>query len=117
MNKHKQRGIGLIGLLAVAAIVGLVAVTGMQLVPSFIEFQAIKRAVARAASGSTPAEVRDLFSKQAMVDDFTAVTARDLEITKDAGGNVVVAFSYEKKLPLFGPVSLLIDYAGSSSSR
>jgi hypothetical protein len=30
---------------------------------------------------------------------------------------VVVAFAYEKRIPLAGNVSLLIDFSGSSSGR
>jgi len=117
MKKHKQLGAGILGLMVVLALVGVVGITAMKLIPSFIEFQAIKHAVGRASGGATPAEVRDLFSKQAQVDDISAISARDLEVTKDSGGNVVVSFAYEKKMPLMGPVSLLVEYAGSSKSR
>ena len=37
-----------------------------------------------------------------------------LEISKD-GGRIVIEFSYEKRIPLFWNVSLLIDYKGSSA--
>ncbi|WP_028312942.1 DUF4845 domain-containing protein [Derxia gummosa] len=117
MNKRKQQGIGLIGLIFLAAVIGFIAVTSMKIVPSFFEYQAVKRAVVRAANGSTPAEVRELFTKQAQIDDINSIGARDIEITKDSAGNVVVSFAYEKKMELAGPVSLVIDYSGSSKSR
>ena len=31
------------------------------------------------------------------------------------GGRIVIEFSYEKRIPLFWNVSLLIDYKGSSA--
>jgi hypothetical protein len=42
------------------------------------------------------------------------VTGADLEISKD-GGDTVISFAYTKKIPLFANVSLLIDFAASSS--
>jgi hypothetical protein len=36
-------------------------------------------------------------------------------VTKDRG-NVVIAFAYEKKVPLFSNISLVIDFAGSSGA-
>lgn len=37
-----------------------------------------------------------------------------LEVTKD-GGKIVIEFGYEKRIPLFWNVSLLIDYKGSTA--
>jgi hypothetical protein len=47
------------------------------------------------------------------VDNIQAITAQDLDISKD-GGDLVITFSYPKKVPLAGNVSLMFDFAGSS---
>lgn len=110
----RQRGLTLIGLLVAGVFVALVALVGMRIVPTVVEFMAIKKAAVRAASSSdNPAEVRSAFERSAAIDDFTAIASKDLVITK-VGDRQVVSFEYEKRIPLFGPASLVIDYAGTT---
>ena len=111
---RQQRGLTLIGLLIAGVFVALAALVGMRVVPSVVEFMAIKKAAVRAASSSdSPTEIRAAFERSAAVDDFTAITSKDLVINK-AGDRQIVSFSYEKRIPLFGPASLVIEYAGNS---
>ena len=49
----------------------------------------------------------------AAVDDITSISGRDLIVEK-IDGATVVSFSYEKRIELAGPVSLVIQYNGSS---
>ena len=41
------------------------------------------------------------------------VRGSDLVVSKDSG-RTEIGFAYEKRIPLFGNVSLLIDYAGTT---
>ena len=106
------------GVLALLIAIVLVAIIGMKLVPAYIEYFTIKKAVtAITQSGelrnATVADVRRAYDSRANIDDITAVKPADLEITKD-GNEIVVGFAYQKKIPLFYNISLLIDFAGSS---
>ncbi len=65
------------------------------------------------AASITAADVRRAFDRRATIDDITVITPADLEITKD-GSDFVIAFAYQKKVPLFANVSVLIDFAGTS---
>jgi hypothetical protein len=110
----RQRGLSLIGLLIAGVFVAVLALLGMRIVPSVIEFMAIKKAVVRAASTSdNPSEIRAAFERSAAIDDFQSVTGKDLKIAK-AGDRTLVSFDYEKRIPLFGPASLVIEYTGAS---
>ena len=110
----RQRGLTLIGLLIAGIFVALIALVGMRVVPTVIEYMAIKKAAVRASSaGDSPAEIRAAFERSAAIDDFTAVNSNDLVINK-AGDRQIVSFAYEKRIPLFGPASLVIEYAGNS---
>lgn len=114
-----QRGITLSGLLVGGFILVVVAMLGMKVVPDVIEYYKIKKIVASTAansSGKTVSEIRTIFSKYADVDQVQAITPADLDISKE-GNEVVVAFAYEKRIPLFMNVSLLIDFQGSSAGR
>lgn len=113
----KQTGVSLGGLIIVLIILGIVAVMAMKIVPTFTEYQAIKSAITSAkASGTSVREIQSSFDKQAEVGYITAISGKDLEIVKE-GDEYQVSFAYEKKIPLAGPVSLLIDYMGSTASK
>jgi len=107
----------MIGVLFVCIGLVLVAVGGMKVVPAYIEYMSVKKAVAGVVQGGeargTVAEIRRAFDKRAQVDDINVISGTDLEITKE-GNDVVVAFAYPKKIPLFGNVSIYFDFAGSS---
>lgn len=107
-----QRGVSLLSLLVVGILVALVAVVGMQVFPTVVEFQTISKAAQEAANrGSTVAEIRKLFDKAASVQYFEAVTGKDLEIGKE-NDKIVVSFAYEKEIHLVGPAYLVMKYEG-----
>jgi hypothetical protein len=115
---RRQRGLSLIGLLFFGIVAVMLVVLGMRVMPSALEYFAIKRALnAIATSGVTsPVDVQRAFDRQAAIDDFTSIAGRDLLVQRD-GQQLVISFSYEKRVPLFGPASLLIQYEGSTASR
>ena len=59
-------------------------------------------------------DIRKAFANYDTINDFPSVDAKDLEITKSSG-ELVVSFSYEKRIPLVANVSLVIDFSGSSN--
>lgn len=112
--KTQQRGLSLVSLLIVGGVLAFSGVIGAQVVPTYIEFMSITKAVQKvAAQGGSVAEIRTSFDKAQQVDNFTAVSAKELEISKN-GDKVVVSFAYQKEIHLGGPAYLLLKYAGSS---
>jgi hypothetical protein len=113
--KSKQRGISFMGLLFVGIVLAFVGVIGAQVAPTLIEFQAIRKAANKAANeGATPPEVRRIFDAAGAIDDFKAVTGKDLDVSK-VGDKVVAAFAYNKEIHLGGPAYLLLKYAGTTA--
>lgn len=115
----RQRGVSLSGLLMGIAILIPLALLGLKVIPSVMEYQQILKAVKSAAqsggaAGGTPNDYKVAYTRQMQVGNFTKVEPTDLEITKEDGGRVVIKFSYLDKIPLFANVSLAIDYEGSS---
>jgi hypothetical protein len=116
--KH-QRGVALTGLIFWGIVFILVAVLGMKVAPTAIEYYKIlkdsKAVAAQARPDATVADIRKAFEKYAEVDhlDFQA---NQLEVSKE-NGRVVIEFAYEKRIPLFGNVSLLIDYQGTTAGQ
>jgi hypothetical protein len=111
-----QRGITLFGLIFWAFLVGFTGYLLVRTLPTVNEYLTIRRAVERIAASqpATVAEVRQAFDRQREVEyGITAVTGKDLVVTKE-GERVVVSFAYDKLVPVWGPVNLLIKYEGSS---
>lgn len=116
-NLNKQRGLSLSGLILALIVIGLAAVIGMQVVPAVVEFQSVKKAIVDARNkGTTVAEIEASFNKQANAGYITSVRGQDLTIVKE-NGDFVVSFAYDKKLHLFGPASLLLEFSGSTDKR
>ena len=111
-----QRGLSLIGFIFVIALVSLVAVLGMKVVPTVVEFAAIKNAIRNARDGAASvAEVRNSFDRQSAAQYIESVTGKDLDIVKTADG-FDVSVAYEKKIPLVGPASLVLDYVATTTT-
>ena len=116
--RTRQRGVTLMGLLMASFLIVLVALLGMRLAPSYIEYYSIKKAVVGIANdtrgrGATMSEVRRLFENRQAIDDFKSVDAKDLEITKEGNDYVIVA-SYRREVPLFANIGVYIDFVASS---
>jgi Domain of unknown function (DUF4845) len=114
---NRQRGVALSGLIFWGMVLSIVAVLGMKVAPQYLEYFSIVKAVksvAAQAQGKTVSEIRMDFGKQMSAGYFTEIQASDLDISK-SGNEVVISFSYEKRIPLFLNVSLLIDFQGSSA--
>jgi hypothetical protein len=111
------RGLTLIGLLFWAGLVACVGYLIVRTAPTIVEYRAIVRVIGlvAAANPATVAEARASFDKQREVEyGITAVTGKDLTVTKE-NDKVVLGFSYDKEVPLYGPVRLLIKFEGLSS--
>ena len=112
-RNKRQRGISFIGLLFVVGVIACLGVLAAQVFPTLVEYQAILKAAQKSSAGGTVAEVRQIFERASAIDDFTSVTAKDLDVTKN-GDKVVVKFAYDKQIHMFGPAFLLLKYSGQS---
>ena len=118
--KHKsQSGLSLIGVMIGGAVLAALLLVGLQLIPVISEYMGVTRSMAAVVGGANPqtatvSELRSAFTKRAMVDDVTTITASDVDITKE-DGRIVMSIEYSRKVKLFGNVSLLIDFSASTA--
>lgn len=111
--RQRQRGLTFFGLLFVGILLAFAGVTLAQVVPTYIEYTSVQKAVLKASTGTTVADVRATFDKAAQIDDITSITGKDLEVSKQ-GDKVVVSFAYSREIHLVGPAYLVMKYEGSS---
>ena len=113
--KSRVAGVSLMGLIFILAVLAVVAVFGMKIIPSFLEFRAAKNAIiaiAREKPNGPPSEIRRLFENRANIDGIESLKPDQLEI-----GKGTIAFAYRKEVPLFANVGVYIDFAANSQGQ
>ena len=114
--RPQQRGVTLFGLLFWALLIGFVAYLAIRVFPTVNEYLTIERTIEKIAASAptTVTEARAAFDRQKEIEySISTISGKDLDITKD-NDKVVIGFAYDKQVPIFGPVYLLIKYEGSA---
>lgn len=116
-----QRGLSFSGFILGAFLLVLVSITGLKLVPAYIQDAEINKVFSEISNDpdmqkATVHDLRMAFSKRAMIDNITAVKAEDIEIDNSAARPVLNA-SYAVKVPLVANVSLYLDFNPASASK
>lgn len=114
VNLHSQRGVSLSGLVVGLAVIFAVALLGMKVFPTFLEYRAAKDGIASAKrQGGTPQEMRAAFNKAADINMITSIDGKDLIVSK-VNGETELSFDYENKVALFKDVYLGIHYSATT---
>ncbi len=114
--RARQRGLTLFGLVFWAGLIAFTVYVLVRTVPTINEYYTIQRAVDQIARSqpATVAEARAAFDKQRDLEySISAISGKDLVVTKE-NDVVVLAFAYDKVVPIYGPVYILIKYEGRS---
>lgn len=114
VNLHAQRGVSLSGLIVGLGVIFALAVLGMRVFPSVLEYRSAKDGIAAAKRmGGTANEMRSAFNKHADINMITSIGGKDLIVSKN-NGETELAFDYENKIGLFTDVFLVIHYAATT---
>ncbi len=114
---NRQRGLSMIGFLFVAAVVVIVTLLAFRMMPAYIEYFTIQKALEGALADSNDlsvASIRKAMDRRLSADYQDAITAKDVEVTK-TGNVITAAVSWEKKLPVVKNVSILLEFDASAS--
>jgi hypothetical protein len=115
--RQRQRGLSMIGFLFVAAVVIVVALVGFRMVPAYIEFYSVQKALQGAMADTNDLNlnsVRRAVERRLGADYIDSVRASDVMLTK-AGNTYTAELTWEKRLPLVYNVSLVLDFNASAS--
>ena len=116
---RKQKGVSLSGLLFWSVILVFVALLGFKIGPAYFEYFSIRqqlRAIANdpAMRAGNRREIESSYYNRSVIENITAVTQKDLVITRDGDG-VVISATYSVRVPLFGNISACMDFSPSSA--
>jgi Domain of unknown function (DUF4845) len=114
--RSRQRGVTLFGLAFWGILVGFSAYLLIRGLPTVNEYMTVQRTIDTIAQSNpaTVAEARQAFDKQKSLEySISEISGKDLVVTKE-NDKVVLSFAYDKLIPLYGPVFVLIKYEGRS---
>jgi Tfp pilus assembly major pilin PilA len=115
--RHRQRGLTLLGFLFVAAVLLIAALLAFRMVPAYIEYYTVQKALDNAirdTNDPTLTNIRRSVERKLNADYVDAVYAKDVEVTRN-GNTVTASVSWQKKLPLVANVSLVLDFDAAAS--
>ncbi len=119
-SMQAQKGFTLTGVIFGGAILFFLVVLGLKVGPSVSEYYTVLKNIKATAhdpglQSASVQQIRMAYLKRVEIDGAGSVAPDDLDISKE-GNEIVISFAYPKKIPLFGNVSLLVEFEGSSSA-
>ncbi len=113
---RRQRGVTFLGGLLLAIPIAIVVYAAIRLTPVYLNYMSVARSLDLTASSVrtdsgpvSPQLVRNALAKRFDIESINFPTVSDVEIHQD-GGVWVIEAKYEDTAPLFGNVSLTVDF-------
>jgi hypothetical protein len=112
-----ERGITILGFLFVAVVVVAVALIGFRVLPAYVEYVSVQKAL-QAAIDETPSgnvgDIRRSFDRKIGAGYVDSVRPSDVQVSRQ--NNVITAsVSWQRILPLIANVSILLDFDAEAS--
>jgi Tfp pilus assembly protein PilE len=116
-QRCNQRGLTIIGFLLVAAVVVIFALVGFRVLPAYIEYFTVQKALEATLadnSNTTPQDIRRSLERRISADYVDSVRASDVTVSKE--GNLIVAsLAWQKILHMVGNASILLEFEATAS--
>lgn len=114
---RKQRGMSMIAMILVAALLGMAFIVALKLLPVYSEYFSIKSTLKQLASeqaGAPPSAIGEAFIKHATIENINSVKPENLDISEE-GGTTTIAVKYAAEVPLIANISLKVNFETSAS--
>ena len=111
-QRGRQRGLTIIGFLFLAAVVVIFALVGFRVLPAYIEYYTVQKALEQTMadqSNITPQDIRRSLERRINADYVDSVRASDVTVSKE-GNQVVASLEWQKVLHMVGNASILLDF-------
>ena len=116
--RRRQGGLSMLGFLFVAAVVIVCVMVGFRVMPAYIEWYSVTKALEQALVDTkdlnSSTEIRNAFQRRADAGYIESVQGRDIEISK-LKNEVTASVSWTRKLPLVGNVSLFLEFESTAT--
>jgi cell division protein FtsB len=115
MKTHRsQRGMGLLGMLLIAIMVGFFVMSAIRIAPGYLQYLSVRDIVIRVAEEyqeeqDTIADIRRKIADYFNTNQIKAIDPREVEITRKEG-RVIIDASYEERIPLVWRIDAVVKY-------
>jgi hypothetical protein len=114
---RRQRGVTVIGWLFLLIPVAVLGYVAIRLVPIYLNYMRVAHSVEQTATEMktedvatlTPLLIRATLSKHFDIESITFPDVKDVTVTRDGSGWTLEA-KFEDAAPLFGNISLVVDF-------
>jgi hypothetical protein len=113
--QHRQRGMTMLGIIVIIAVVGAWLYAGIRLAPKYLEYMRVASTLEKVRDeyssnpGTTEFMLRKSVERHFDIDMVEIITSNDIEINKE-GGTFTLRAVYEDTVPLAGNVSFLVEF-------
>jgi hypothetical protein len=110
----QQRGLTILGFLLLAAVVVFFAMVGFRVIPSYVEYFSVKRALedtmrSEGVDPNQPLAFRNELTRRLQTSYVEEVKASDA-ILQRRGSQLVAELAWERRLHMFGNASILLEF-------
>ncbi len=114
---RRQRGVTFIGWLILLIPMAILGYVGIRLVPIYLNYMRVAQSVAQTATELktddaatlTPNLIRATLGKHFDIESIEFPDVKDVSITRDGSGWTIEA-KFEDTAPLFGNISMVVDF-------
>jgi hypothetical protein len=113
--RHSQRGVTFIGWLLLLIPVAIVVYAGIRVTPAYLNFMNVSKALSQVAaqakggSVASAVEIKTSIEKNFDVQAIEHPSPKDIDVHRD-GEQLQITADYEDVAPLFGNISLLLQF-------
>lgn len=111
-----QKGMSLIGLLIILAVVGFVASVAFRTVPHYLDYMAMKKLAdataqpERVASLESEQQLRTYFEHGMQVNNIRDIDLKKALTVREGGNTLLARLNYEQREPLVGNIDLVMKF-------
>lgn len=112
--RSRQRGATFLGMVTIIAILGFALYAVIRLVPLYVEYMAVSRALTQTANDSantatTPNSLRTALDRRWVIEDIKSIQPKEIDIKKGEKGYTMRAW-YRAEVPFVANVSLVAEF-------
>ncbi|GFE80802.1 hypothetical protein GCM10011487_28020 [Steroidobacter agaridevorans] len=109
--RSRQRGATALGMITILAIVGLGLYGVIRVVPLYLEYMAVVRAMEQTAQegAASPKDIRTALGRRWSIEDIKSVDYKDIEVKRNGNGYSMRAW-YRAEAPFISNISLVVDF-------
>ena len=116
---RRQRGLTILGFLVAAAVVVFFAMVGFRVIPSYVEYFSVKKALEDTMRGggadpNHPVAFRKELERRLQTSYVENVKATDATLVRN-GSQITAELAWERRLHMFGNASILLEFETSAS--